>query len=521
LFDVKATATGSAASASLDFSDLRFWCLLAAGFNILIMKKFLLLAEKIFTIVSLLNYLGGPIALLLSGGESEGETVGVSSYAMIQAIFFVNYAIAIGLLVLRWKQVIYVIKRDRFNQILLSVVVLSYFWSALPSVTIVRSIALVGTSLFGLYFATRYSLKEQLQLLAWTFWIAIIFSLIFVIALPKYGVMSGLHAGKWRGMFTHKNALGKSMVLSSLIFLLAALGSQKNKLLWWCGLGCSIFLLLMAKSSSATMTLLIVGLVFLIVRAVRMPYLLMVPTIISLSIVGLFFNLWLTDNATALLGSIGKDATLTGRSELWPAVLDKIWERPWFGYGFSGFWGGGASESAYIWRVTGWDPPNSHNGMLDVWLDLGLFGLLIYLIGFFTSLVGGLAWVRRNKSSDAFWPVMYLLYFWFSNQTESAFLRQNDIYWLLYIVVTFSLLAPKSSIKRVPVPSSIDSQREPLRERSKPQERSIPVQEELVRNVTTALSTLIKTGNRSTKPNQKIPLDKNAAVSNFVKNKKK
>jgi exopolysaccharide production protein ExoQ len=423
-----------------------------SSFNILIMKKFLLLAEKIFTIVSLLNYLGGPIALILSGGESEGESVGVASYPVIQAIFFLNYSISFSLLILRWRQVVYVIRKDRFNQILLAVVVLSYFWSAAPAVTIVRSIALVGTNLFGLYFATRYSLKEQLHLLAWTFGIAIIFSLIFAIALPKYGVMSGAHAGKWRGIFTHKNALGKSMVLSSLVFLLVALSEKRNKLLWWCGLGCSIFILLMTKSSSAIVTLLIVGLMFLLVRAVRLPYLLMLPTIILLSIVGLFLNLWLADNATALLGSIGKDATLTGRSDLWPAVLDKIWERPWFGYGFSGFWGDGTSEAAYVWRITGWDPPNAHNGMLDIWLDLGLFGLSIYLVGFTIGLIGGLAWVRKNQSFDAFWPVMYLLYFWFSNQTESAFLRQNDIYWLLYVVVTFSLLAPKFSAKLIPVP---------------------------------------------------------------------
>ena len=419
------------------------------------MKNLLLLTEKIFTVVSLLNYLGGPLALILSGGENEGEGTEVTGYVVIQAIFFLNYAVSVGLLILRWKQVVYVIKRDRFNQILLAIVVLSYFWSAAPSVTLVRSIALIGTNLFGLYFATRYSLKDQLHLLAWTFWIAIVLSLVFAIALPKYGVMSGLHAGKWRGIFTHKNALGKSMVLSSLVFLLIALGEKKNKLFWWCGLGCSIFILLMAKSSSANVTLLIIGLMFSIVRAVRLPYLLMLPTIISIGMIGVILNLWLADNATALLGSIGKDATLTGRSDLWPAVLDKIWERPWFGYGFSGFWGDNKSESAYVWRVTGWDPPNAHNGMLDIWLDLGLFGLSIYSIGFVVAIIGGLNWVRRNHSFDAFWPVMYLLYFWFSHQTESAFLRQNDIYWLLYIVVTFSLLTPRLSQKMIPVPSIV------------------------------------------------------------------
>lgn len=477
------------------------------------MKSFFLAAEKVFTIISLLNYLGGPIALILSGGESEGESTEVVSYPIIQAIFFLNYAISVGLLMLRWRQVVYVIKKDRFNQILLAVVVFSYFWSAAPSVTIVRSLALAGTNLFGLYFATRYSLKEQLRLLAWAFWIAIVLSFVFAIALPKYGVMSGTHSGKWRGMFTHKNALGKSMVLSSLVFLLTALNEQKNKLFWWCGLGSSIFILTMSKSSSAIVTLLIVGLMFLIVRAVRLPYLLMPPTLILLSIIGLFLNLWLADNATALLGSIGKDATLTGRSDLWPAVLDKIWERPWFGYGFSGFWGDNKSEGAYVWRVTGWDPPNAHNGMLDIWLDLGLFGLSIYLIGFTIGLVGGIGWVRRNQSFDAFWPVMYLLYFWFSNQTESAFLRQNDIYWLLYIVVTFSLLAPKSSPKMIPVPLMTEAPRETLREQLHPRE--------LVRHVTTAFSTSVKTGNRSPKSSQKKPPAKNPVGSNFFKHKKK
>ena len=70
-----------------------------------------------------------------------------------------------------------------------------------------------------------------------------------------------------------------------------------------------------------------------------MSYLLMIPTIFLIVIVGLLANIWLLDNASTLLSSIGKDATLTGRVDLWPAVLDKIWQRPWLGYGFSEFWG--------------------------------------------------------------------------------------------------------------------------------------------------------------------------------------
>jgi exopolysaccharide production protein ExoQ len=480
------------------------------------MKNQLLLAEKTFTVISLLQYLGGPMALILSGGENEGQTSSIASYALIQMFFFVNYAISLVLLSLRWKNVLYVMTRDRFNTMLIGVVVMSVLWSAAPAVTSVRIIALIGTTLFGLYLATRYSLREQLQLLAWTFGIAIVLSLLFAIVIPKYGIMSGIHAGKWRGIFTHKNALGKSMVLSGLVFLLLALDQQKNKFLCWGGLLLSIFLLVISQSSSAIATLLIIFGTFVVIRMVRLPYLLMVPTLLLLIIVGIFANFWLTSNTTALLGSIGKDATLTGRTDLWPAVLDKIWERPWLGYGYSGFWGNWDSESVYIWRVTGWDPPNAHNGMLDILLDLGLLGLGTYLLGFLFGLGRGLAYVRQHQTADAFWPIMYLLYFWFSNQTESGFLRQNEIYWLLYVVVTLSLIPPKPLIKMAPK-SVTDLELDP----SALEDRTSTIRGELVRTVSTAFSTLVKTENRSATNKKKVPLDRKAAVTNFFKGKKK
>jgi exopolysaccharide production protein ExoQ len=407
------------------------------------MKKNLILAEKIFTVISLVHYIGGPLLVILSGGNSEGDNspgIGISSYPLIQFLFFLNFVISFFLLVLRWKSAIYVLSKDKFISILLCISILSVLWSVVPSVTIVRNIALIGTSLFGLYLASRYSLKEQLQLLSCSFGIVVVLSLVFVVIFPKYGVMAGTHTGKWRGIFTHKNVLGKVMILSSVVFLLTALNERKNKLLLWSGLGVSILLLLMSNSSSSMISFTVIALIFLSIKALRLPYILMIPNVFLLTTIGLLANLWLVNNASALLSSIGKDATLTGRVDLWPAVLDKIWQKPWLGYGFSGFWGGDwDSECAYVWNVTGWTPPNAHNGLLDIWLDLGLLGLSLFILGFLFNLVKGLIWVRISKTADAFWPIMYVIYFWLSNQTESALLRQNEIYWLLYVTVVLSL----------------------------------------------------------------------------------
>jgi exopolysaccharide production protein ExoQ len=420
------------------------------------MTKILVLAEKIFTVVSLIHYMGGPLMVILSGGESEGDnSIGATSYPVLQLLFFINFAISFMLLALRYKSALYALSKDRFISTLLGVSLLSALWSVVPSVTIVRNVALIGSSLFGLYLASRYSLKEQLQLLAWSFGIAIALSSIFVIILPKYGIMAGTHSGKWRGIFTHKNVLGKSMILSSIIFLLAAMNERKHKILLWSGLGLSVLLLLMSNSSSSLINFVIIAVVFFAVKIMRLPYPLMVPAIFLLAIVGILTNLWLLNNTASILGSFGKNASLTGRVDLWPAVLDKIWQRPWLGYGFSGFWGRDwDSESAYVWTVTGWTPPNSHNGLLDLWVDLGLLGLCIFLLGFLGSAIKGLAWVRASKTADAFWPILYIVYFWLSNQTESALLVQNEIYWLLYVTVVLSLSSLKDRMKKLPRPDS-------------------------------------------------------------------
>ena len=403
----------------------------------------LLSAEWIFTIVSLLHYTGGPIVALLAGGASEGdEAAGIPDYDVIKVICFVNYAISLLLIILRWKKVTYVLSKDRHILVMLGLCGISYFWSEVPSLTLIRTVATIGTSLFGIYIATRYTLKEQLQLLAWTFGIAIILSIIFAIFLPKYGIMSGVHAGTLRGIYTHKNVLGKLMILSGIVFLLGALNDQKNRFLLWGGFVLSIILLLLTKSSSSIVSFGIVMGIFLTLQILLLSYNFLFPALFFLAIIAQGSFLWLANNTELLLSSVGKDATLTGRGPLWNAAIEMIWQRPWFGYGFSGFWKGWDTPSAVIWRVVGWTPPNAHNGFLDICLDLGLVGFAIFLIGFITNLIKGLTWIRIYRTAAGFWPVMYMIYFWLSNQAESSLLKQNEIFWLLYVTVIISMLIP-------------------------------------------------------------------------------
>ena len=409
------------------------------------MKKLLLFAEKAFTVLSLIHYSGGPLVVILSGGASEGDDSDSSAdFALIQLIFLVIYLITFCLLVLRWKTVIKVITKDKFIWLLVGLAVFSFFWSDAPDLTRSRIIALVGTILFSLYLASRYTLKEQLQLLGWTFGIAIVASFLFAVGLPKYGRMSGVHFGTWRGIYNHKNVLGKVMAPSSIVFLLLALKAQKRRWLFWGGLGLSVWLIIASRASSPLINVLILIVELFFFRILRWQYGLMIPTLMGISTISTITYSLVAANAEAIAALFGKDLTLTGRTNFWPFILDKISKSPWLGYGFGAFWRGLDGQSADIWYASGWKPPNSHNGYLDLLLELGLIGLSIYMIEFVTSFQKGLAYIRSVKTSDGFWPAMFLTYIVLANLTESTLLIQNNFFFVIQVAIFFSIRIPQS-----------------------------------------------------------------------------
>ena len=153
-------------------------------------------------------------------------------------------------------------------------------------------------------------------------------------------------------------------------------------------------------------------------------------------------------NWEILLTAMGKDITLTGRTGLWEAVLDMVQERPWLGYGYSGFWLGTDGEgSAYVLQLVGWPATYSHNGVLDLLLDVGYIGLFVFLLSFAISWFGAIALARSTKTSNGFWPLMLLTFTLLSNVTDSTILRQNSIYWVLYVAVTLSISSPAKDIE--------------------------------------------------------------------------
>ncbi len=420
----------------------------------MLMNKYLHAAERGFVIVSTMIYSSGPLPLLLSGGAGQGideqDSAAPVDYTLQQSVFFINYFISLFLLTIRWKKAILTLSKDRTIWLLMLIALASISWSFAPSVTRARSIALVGTSLFGLYLASRYSMREQLQLLGWSFGLIILVSFVFAAINPHYGIMtSGVHTGAWRGIYVHKNVLGKVMGIGGLAFALLALDAKTQRWLPLTGLGLSFLLILLSRSSSSMINFLTVLALIPIFQTFRWRYHLMVPAVIAIVICGGGLSVWLNQNAGTLLDSIGKDPTLTGRTDMWPYILEMIWKQPWLGYGYNGFWGDWDSPGSYVWYVVNWTPPNAHNGFLDLWLDFGLLGIIIFGFGFCQTLLRSLKWVRIDRYWVSFWGVLYLTYLVLGNLTESSLVIRNDIFWLLYITTSFSLALNSSTTDKM------------------------------------------------------------------------
>lgn len=177
-----------------------------------------------------------------------------------------------------------------------------------------------------------------------------------------------------------------------------------------------------------------------IYRAMQLKDTIAVPFLLIAVVVSGVSAMWLLDNLEFVLSSMGKDITLTGRTDIWAAVIEKIRERPLLGYGYSGFWLGENSESVDVLQNIEWEgAPNAHNGLLDLWIDLGFLGVSVFLLGFLMSYIRGLRWLRLTKSVEALWVLEFLPFMLIDSQDASNILGQNDIFWALYVAVVLSI----------------------------------------------------------------------------------
>lgn len=400
--------------------------------------------EFVFSISALIHISQAVIPLILTGGANEGDGVDIYSLDLsINAkISLLIYFITFILLGMRWKRALVVFSSNVLLWVLIGVFCFSYFWSINPSQTLRFSVYAMGTTGLGLYLATRYSLVEQMRLLTWTYGVLLISSILLAVAIPQYGIMSGVHEGALRGVFTHKNQFGAFMAPGGVMFLLSALRGDRYSWLYWTLLVLNCGAMVMSQSATALGTFAVMLLLCLTYRIFRWRYEIMVSAILAITIIGFIGLIAVAGyiGSDSLFTSIGKDATLSGRTYIWQYVWDQIQLRPWLGYGLAAFWNGYDGPSGYVQLAMRIAIVYAHNGFLDIWLSTGLLGLSVFAISFISTAVRSLALLRKTNSPEGFWPLLFLTYILLSNLTEGTISNLNSSFWAIYAAISYSLI---------------------------------------------------------------------------------
>lgn len=391
--------------------------------------------ERIYVIALLLYFTGG----LVPSAHVEGHPSPTYDRLMILSQLLL-FPVLPYLAARHWKHLLPAVRAAKWLVLLCAFAVLSSLWSYGHLYTMRRSLILAISTLFGLYIGARFTREEQARLTACAIGLAIAASMILVALFPTYGISQTVHSGMWKGVFAHKNTLGMTMTFSLLLFTIARPALVAGSIRWLLILG-SVILLVESKSQTALVLAVSVPVIYALLHVIRIRrprtlplWVACVPALIALAVVVL-------TSAGIMFDAIGRDATLSGRTELWSAAVGTMSQhsaRQWLGYGYSVFWSPENPLMDAIFAQVGWFPGHGHNGYLDIYLDLGILGLLIFLCGLAVAARNAVQlFIIANSPVDR-WPIAFLAFFVMCNLTESQILRTHMFLWIPYVATYVS-----------------------------------------------------------------------------------
>jgi O-antigen ligase len=277
---------------------------------------------------------------------------------------------------------------------------------------------------------------------------------------PQYGRTQSKSwdvADSWIGLSTHKNALCAFLMMALMYFIWNMIRARREKTPLvklpgpkWLSLdlvytAMAFYLLFHKPSRSSTAIVsLCVGLLvsFLLARdkdkfwswILRLGAGYAVLQILCLLLAGESFS-------EVLLEIQGKHANLTGRTEYWPVLIDMGLKNPILGTGYGAFWTQDLMNHFLEISIWGY-LPESHNGYIETFVNLGLIGLALLLINIVAAWKS--AW--RMLSTDFEYGrirLMFLSAIVIHNFAEAGFPRENHTVWLIFLMVALYVPSAK------------------------------------------------------------------------------
>ncbi|HEX4006915.1 MAG TPA: O-antigen ligase family protein [Acidobacteriaceae bacterium] len=315
--------------------------------------------------------------------------------------------------------------------------VASTAWSLDPLLTARRSIPFALAGLFGIYFASRFPTERQFAILRLAMVAVALATIALVVCAPAIGLdHTPGHAADWQGVFTQKNACGRIMVLASAVVLFGSRLTPARL----AALALFLTILVMSGSRGAwaiEAAILILWSVLWYARrsSTRSRVLLAVaaPAVLAAAVAAAAFFL------PQLMRLLGRDATFSGRTAIWPQVAHFVAQRPFFGYGYDAFWRGASGPSLQINTAVHFIVEHAHNGFLEICLELGLAGLALFAVSWLGAWRQLWPLWRAGRIASIAFPLVLIVLILLYDLDENTLLIYNGIFWPLYVAALVSL----------------------------------------------------------------------------------
>jgi O-antigen ligase len=310
---------------------------------------------------------------------------------------------------------------------------LSILWSDYPDVAFKRWIRVVGDIAMVLVVLTDPSPSAAVKgLLARTGFAIVPLSILFDIGRAAAGREYHL------GLTTNKNMFGQiSMILGlGAVWRFLAIfqggerkGHTRRLVAYGSIVVMALWCLWTANSATSAACFLVGSTLLAVTRRWGFDR---KPTVVHLVVASLvFLALYATilNPNVGIASAMGKDPTLTGRTEIWSVVI-AMNPSPWIGAGFESFWLG--SRLTKLRDMYVWHPNEAHNGYIEVYLNLGWIGLSLLAV----VLVRGYQRVVRGGRQDTDTGSLMLAYFVVAviySLTEAGF-RMFSPVWIVFLL---------------------------------------------------------------------------------------
>lgn len=404
--------------------------------------------------------------LVLMGGDAVRYSIGWLGWGIVLGLLLV--ATIVSLLRSNWKATIRQTPWPLTS--LLALMLVGSIWSNYPLVSVGAALVQLATTSFAVYLATAFSWREILRLFSNTLRVIIFGSVIFELyaalivrgpiqpffpnysgnrppAVAFYWTQGNLFENdRIQGIVGNSNMLAYMTMIGLIVFAIEAAANTTSRLISTLSFVATIPMLLLSRSASIGFAIVTVALAAIISiaaegkeRDVRHRYYrvawgaMLTGALLVLTYRAQIFTL------------IGKSPDMTGRTKIWKIVLNLIDQRPLQGWGWTSYWVPWVEPYQGLVVINHVPYFQAHNAFLDVWLQLGIVGLGLFLLLLATTFVRLWRLAVRHTSPLYLWPILVFVGIVTQNLTESRILV--EIGWVMLVLFAIKVRDPDESLE--------------------------------------------------------------------------